>query len=1601
MNSWTEWLNNGAELWWSYVYHASWQAGLLGLVILAVVALGRRWPSPLRYGLLVLAMTKFAVPPLTGLPTGIFTRLGPVVPRLAAVTGERASDDRLVFTPAELPSEEPMAVDPAGNGQTPEARGASFEWSEHTLPVSPKGAAESRSAEVSRSADPAATQISTRRSVANTTGNLAAISESASTVLSVKSYLMLSHVLGGLGLLTWIAIQYVGLLRVTRRTERMAHGPLHQHFVSLCRQMGLRRTPRLLLADGEGCPFSFGAIWATVVLPRELLDRLPEKEIQTALAHELTHFRRGDAWINWTQVILCMAWWFHPVVWLVNRALRAVREDCCDDLVLSLDSVAADTYCDTLLHAASRRVRTVEPVLALSTATRRHPLARRIRRIMDSTLSRPRRLSSGGILLMLLLAALVLPGVGNTGEATETKAAEENGAGEPVADALDDTSQNTDSEESTTGDASDATAVLVSITDNDNRPISGADVWLFSRSLGDAVDLIVHGKSDAQGVYQVEVPVGVLEDPGVSYHTLCAHRDGFNLGLAARKNWGHSRPRQIRLTLQPVSDVDFTVLGPDRKAVSGASLTLHHAKIGGNVGELPEPLERLFSTTTDTTGKATLRGVSGETVYNVRVESSAYGTQIVWPEDGERATSAEPFQLRPVGIVTGGVTTDEGEALAGVKMHLRARSTEKPDEPHHYSATASVVTDGEGRFRVPAIAAGELRVMLELPAEFPYGAFLPKDLLVHSGRTTQADVTLKRAVHVTGLVRDYDSKQPIPGVAVSLSVNRQSRRSLVRTDAQGRYAMFLLPGDGGLRFRPPNPYIPPARMSHPVTVPPNVLEHEHPAVELVRGVTLTATAIDEANKPIEGVRVTATWLDRSTRRQSQSAGVSDPDGRIRLNRVHPTRELTLQAYVNSMRASDPIKARANTDQPVVVNVRPPDLVALSGRLIDEAGKPVAGAKYQVLSRRDAGPNMFAMPVMHEGATDQHGSFRTPEQFARNGTHQVQVVLDDETVAESDWLNPAPAGKTRFPDLVYRPAKARPPTTRKMPLVELRALDGQVVDQNDQPVSDASMTAWYHGRRVRTPVDASGRFHLDDVPATGVFVFVDAPRFRFHGQYLRPKDGDRKLTLTLSTEPAVVPMETLPLAPPPAEVLAKAQQWLEAAMTQEPLEWELKSYKSMTLRLLARVTPLRVLEYLDDPDLADNRESLRLLAAKSLLKEDSEDTLAMVASFPSARSRAYGYQMIADWLPAADRARRLEMLTEAIVHARGVESPAHRAIQLGRIAERFLDLGEHQRASELLREGETIARRLPADDSWAGYARAAFAEELSQIDLPAALELTGHLDREFSHDRHHGNIAHELAAINAADAERVFDMMRTQRNRDRWAPRICDRMGRIDLPRARRIAETIADPHLRAYAVGLMAESLGAPDNADARSLLEEAYGILGKVVDSGASYSDSLTSPPAVAIGLLPVVEHIDSGLVQEYLWKAISLRTDITIGGNPCSALGRRDGRMVLSDPVLAACVARYDHQLARLVLTPPGDESFNGPVGVFPRNFFAAAAILDPIAGVQALEQLPEDTKSMKTAKRRAWRQFITVLTMDTTERWNWLMEKQLFLWIIGRED
>jgi beta-lactamase regulating signal transducer with metallopeptidase domain len=380
MDTFTGFANRTLEHWLSLVWHAAWQGAVVGLLVLAAVKYGRRWPAPVRYWLLVLALIKFVTPPLESFPTGIFSLVSINEPRFETTDAPFIEQPHLIDDFPLRESASIASLAPAeSNGEQAAAP--------PNIVDQPSGRPARASAKIS---SPAAR-------------NRVPIS---------SAVLVLVHLGGSLIMLGLFVSRTFQLQRACRRTE-----PPGIELAAMAREiagrLGLRRVPDLRISRHELVPYSMGALHPVVVLPSRIVEESPPAEVYAVLFHELAHHRRGDLWMNLLQLTISAAWWFHPVVWCLNRAIRNVREECCDDLLLARKFVSDVDYCTALVHVAetcSRRPQSFFGV-ELSMVDGSHPLTSRIRRIMDETLPRYEQAGARAVVAILALAAVVLPGV--------------------------------------------------------------------------------------------------------------------------------------------------------------------------------------------------------------------------------------------------------------------------------------------------------------------------------------------------------------------------------------------------------------------------------------------------------------------------------------------------------------------------------------------------------------------------------------------------------------------------------------------------------------------------------------------------------------------------------------------------------------------------------------------------------------------------------------------------------------------------------------------------------------------------------------------------------------------------------------------------------------------------------------------------------------------------------------------------------------------------------------------------------------------------------------------------------------------------------------
>lgn len=536
------------------------------------------------------------------------------------------------------------------------------------------------------------------------------------------------------------------------------------------------------------------------------------------------------------------------------------------------------------------------------------------------------------------------------------------------------------------------------------------------------------------------------------------------------------------------------------------------------------------------------------------------------------------------------------------------------------------------------------------------------------------------------------------------------------------------------------------------------------------------------------------------------------------------------------------------------------------------------------------------------------------------------------------------------------------------------VSGVVLDSQSNPISEVSVFAWNSGKRVYAETDKTGHFRLPNMSVQSRNVYARADGFRFGGITIERGAKDIRIKLTRRGEPAARVMQTLPALPSLKQAYDSLGNHF-GPFAKTCIAGAEKTDRLRPLEVLARVEPAWVLQYVQTNGFENAwfNDYVRWAAAEVLQDQSMDDALAIVHSLESPMWRSMGCIKVAHALPDSQRAKKHSLLAEALLQAQAVEAPDKQLCALSMIAGDFLESGETEQATQILEQGHKTAKTLPTKE-WPGFARGCLAEELARIDLKSAMVLVTGYEDDFDHDRHHGNIAHKLAANDPASAQRVLNMMRTQHNRDRWSSRVCYHMTPTDADRAREIAVAIEEPCIRAHALGMMALALSESDKAMAGKLVQEAFAILDKLVIKTAVRG----TPHAqdVALSLLPVVESINTELVNETLWHTLSL------GEKPRA--------------LTAACVARYDRDMATQWLPPDMLES----PGQSRMHFFALAQ-LDPEASVRLVKDLPEINEEDQNTKMRAWTQIVAMLRRNAQARWEWMQDSQMNLWYVGKED
>ena len=203
--------------------------------------------------------------------------------------------------------------------------------------------------------------------------------------------------------LSWLRKSYALSVSISRGRE-VRTGREADALRRVKSNFGVSREVRLVVTAAVSEPGVWGVLKPVVVLPEGVAERLDDAELETVFMHELAHVKRWDNLAGNFQRSLCCLFWFHPVVWFINRQLLAEREQACDDMVVRRGG-SSEVYANGIAKVC--RYCLGREAVGFSKVTG-SDLKRRVERLVSRSAGKRMSLTHALVLSLLTVAALTL-----------------------------------------------------------------------------------------------------------------------------------------------------------------------------------------------------------------------------------------------------------------------------------------------------------------------------------------------------------------------------------------------------------------------------------------------------------------------------------------------------------------------------------------------------------------------------------------------------------------------------------------------------------------------------------------------------------------------------------------------------------------------------------------------------------------------------------------------------------------------------------------------------------------------------------------------------------------------------------------------------------------------------------------------------------------------------------------------------------------------------------------------------------------------------------------------------------------------------------------
>ncbi len=180
-------------------------------------------------------------------------------------------------------------------------------------------------------------------------------------------------------------VSYITYLKRYRNSPM--HGEWQARVEYLCEQLGVIKAVEIFESALVKTPMTIGSLKPIILFPIGAVCHLSVEQVEAILAHELAHIRRKDYLFNILQSIVEILFYFHPAVWWLSNTIRNERENCCDDIAVSISGNSL-SYAKALVNLQELHAQSPMLAMGFSGKSSKNQLLNRVKRLLNQPQSK-------------------------------------------------------------------------------------------------------------------------------------------------------------------------------------------------------------------------------------------------------------------------------------------------------------------------------------------------------------------------------------------------------------------------------------------------------------------------------------------------------------------------------------------------------------------------------------------------------------------------------------------------------------------------------------------------------------------------------------------------------------------------------------------------------------------------------------------------------------------------------------------------------------------------------------------------------------------------------------------------------------------------------------------------------------------------------------------------------------------------------------------------------------------------------------------------------------------------------------------------------------